>query len=196
MGDAGSKKKKERNFSWIAKRGVKFIDQLRVTLRCDNEPAIDAFAKKLTQARQEGRQTVPERPPVGESCGGTRGRPGQNTEGCAGASHWDQGPACARTLRWLVPSAAMQRHRCADCMDERTTHRSCPPSQQEEESGNRDSILECLLACCTRRQRQWSSPSQGWRSRHVQQTSRNFSSETGRGSNTRNTSWSVVSGWQ
>ena len=25
------------------------------------------------------------------ACGGARGRPSQNTEGCAGTSHWDQG---------------------------------------------------------------------------------------------------------
>ena len=57
-------------FPWIAKRAAKFIDQLgnnRVTLRCDNELAIEALARELAQARQEGSQTVPERPPVGES---------------------------------------------------------------------------------------------------------------------------------
>ena len=56
-------------FPWIAKRAAKFIDQLghnRVTLRCDNEPAIEALAREIAQARQEGSQTVPERPPVGE----------------------------------------------------------------------------------------------------------------------------------
>ena len=57
-------------FSWVAKKAAKFIDQLghnRVTLRCDNEPAIEALAKEIAQARQEGSQTVLERPPVGES---------------------------------------------------------------------------------------------------------------------------------
>ena len=52
---------------WIAKRAAKFLDQLghnRVTLGCDNEPAM---ARGIAQARQEGSQTVPERPPVGES---------------------------------------------------------------------------------------------------------------------------------
>ena len=39
----------------------------RVTLRCDNEPAIEALAREIAQARQEGRQTFPERPPVEES---------------------------------------------------------------------------------------------------------------------------------
>ena len=55
--------RKGTEFSWIAKRAAKFIGQLgqnRVTLRCDNEPAV-------AQARQEGSQTVPERPPVGGS---------------------------------------------------------------------------------------------------------------------------------
>ena len=49
---------------WNAKRAAKFIDQLghnRATLRCDTEPAIEASARKITQARQEGSQTVPER---------------------------------------------------------------------------------------------------------------------------------------
>ena len=61
MGDAGSE---ERDGA------ARFIDQLghnRVTLRCDNEPAIEALAREIGQSRQEGSQTVPERPPVGES---------------------------------------------------------------------------------------------------------------------------------
>ena len=33
----------------------------------DNEPAIEAWAREIAQARQEGSQTVPERSPVGES---------------------------------------------------------------------------------------------------------------------------------
>ena len=96
--------RKGTEFLWIAKRGARFIDQLghnRVTLRCDNEPAVEALAREIGQARQEGSQTVPERPPVAESpvqrdhrtCGGTRGRSGQNVESCVGASHWNQSPA-------------------------------------------------------------------------------------------------------
>ena len=60
----------ETEFPRIAKRVAKFIDHLghnRVTLRCDNEPAIEALAREIAQARQERSQTVPERPPVGES---------------------------------------------------------------------------------------------------------------------------------
>ena len=51
---------------WIARRAAKVIDQLghnRVTLRCDNEPAMEALARGFAQARQEGSQRVPERPP-------------------------------------------------------------------------------------------------------------------------------------
>ena len=62
--------RKGTEFPWIAKRAARFIDQLghnTVTLRCDNEPAIEAVAREIAQARQEGSQTVPERPPVGES---------------------------------------------------------------------------------------------------------------------------------
>ena len=54
-------------FPWIAKKAARFIDQLehnKVTLRCDNEPAIEALAREIAQTRQEGNQTVPERPPV------------------------------------------------------------------------------------------------------------------------------------
>ena len=62
--------RKGTEFPWIAKRAAKFIDQLghnRVTLRCDNELAIEAWAREFAQARQEGSQTVPERPPAGLS---------------------------------------------------------------------------------------------------------------------------------
>ena len=62
--------RKGTEFPWIAKRAARFIDQLRhntVTLRCDNEPATEALAREVAQARQEHSQTVPERPPVGES---------------------------------------------------------------------------------------------------------------------------------
>ena len=53
--------RKGTEFPWIAKRAPKFIDQLEhntVTLRCDNEPAIEALAREIGQARQEGSQTV------------------------------------------------------------------------------------------------------------------------------------------
>ena len=62
--------RKGMEFPWIAKRAARFVDHLghnRVTLRCDNEAAIEALAREIVQARQEGSQTVPERPPVGES---------------------------------------------------------------------------------------------------------------------------------
>ena len=62
MGDAGSE-----GVPWIAKRAARFIDQLghnTVTLRCDNEPATEAVAREIAQARQKGSQTAPERPPV------------------------------------------------------------------------------------------------------------------------------------
>ena len=66
---------KERNFPWIAQRAARFIDQLghnKVTLRCDNEPAIEELAREIAQARQEGSQTVRDHPwekvtPMGSS---------------------------------------------------------------------------------------------------------------------------------
>ena len=54
----------------LQKEQTKFLHQLghnRVTLRCDNEPAIEALAREIAHARQEGSQTFPERPPVVES---------------------------------------------------------------------------------------------------------------------------------
>ena len=91
-------------FPLIAKRAAKFIDQLghnRVTLRCGNELAIEALAREIAQAHQEKSQTVPGRPPVGESQSngiieravGPRCWSGQDTEGCTGASHCGQSPA-------------------------------------------------------------------------------------------------------
>ena len=47
----------QTDFPWIAKRAAKFVDQLahnRVTLRWDNESAIEALAREIAQARQEG----------------------------------------------------------------------------------------------------------------------------------------------
>ena len=59
--------RKGTELPWIAKRAARFIDQLghnKVTLRCDSELAIKALAREIAQARQEGSQTVPERPRV------------------------------------------------------------------------------------------------------------------------------------
>ena len=52
--------RKGTEFPWIAKRAAKFIDQLghnRVTLSCDNEPAIEALASEIAQG---GSQTLSE----------------------------------------------------------------------------------------------------------------------------------------
>ena len=152
--------RKGTEFPWIAKRAAKFIDQLghkkRATLRCDNEPEIEALAREIAQARQEGSQTVPERPPVGESqsngiaCGWARCRSGQDAEGV---------PPDARMLRWLVEFAAYLMNRCDIGSDGKTplqtTHRfwslesgscTCPPNQREEESGSRGSKSVCWHA--------------------------------------------------
>ena len=117
MGNAGS--------LWVAKRAGKFIDQLghnRVTLRCDNEPAIEALAREIAQAHQEGSQTIPERSPVQwdhRLCGGARGPPGQNT-----APERRMGtrvPPDARILCWLVEFAAYLMNRCDIGSDGKTT---------------------------------------------------------------------------
>lgn len=91
-------------FPWIAKRAAKFIDQLghnRVTLRCDNVPAIEALAREIAQVRQGGSQTFSGESASGRksvqrehrTCGGPRCWPGQDTEGCTGAPHRGQSPA-------------------------------------------------------------------------------------------------------
>ena len=62
--------RKGTEFSGIAERAAKFIDQLghnSVTLRCDREPVIEALARELAPARREGSQTVLERTPVRNS---------------------------------------------------------------------------------------------------------------------------------
>ena len=56
--------REELNFPGLRReRAAKFIHELghnRFTLSCDNEPAIEALAREIAQARQEGSQTVPE----------------------------------------------------------------------------------------------------------------------------------------
>ena len=60
--------RKGTEFPWVAKRAARFIDHFghnKITLRCDNEPAIEALAREIAQVRQEGSQTVP----VKHQCG-------------------------------------------------------------------------------------------------------------------------------
>ena len=115
--------RRETEFFWIAKRAARFTDQLghnRVTLRCDSEPAIEALARETAQARQEGSQTVPERPPVGESqSNGIIERAvgfvaGQARTLKAALEHRTGArvPPDARKLCWLVEFAACLMDRC------------------------------------------------------------------------------------
>ena len=112
--------RKGTEFSTAAKRAAKFINQLghnRLTLRCDNEPAIDARARETAQARQEGSQTVPERPPVGESLTGPSSvRWGSSSVRTLKAAlvhrMGTRVPPDARILCWLVESAAYLVNRC------------------------------------------------------------------------------------
>ena len=110
-------------FPWIAKRAAKFVDQRghnRVTLRCDDEPAIEALAREIEQARQEGSQTVPERPPVGESQ--SNGIIERAMELVASQARTLKAalehrigtriPPDARILCWLVEFAAYLMNRC------------------------------------------------------------------------------------
>ena len=88
-------------------------------------------------------------------------------------------PPDARILCWLVELAAYLMNRCDVGSDGKTPLQrlhgrkdhtpflefgerrscTCPPSEREEESGSRDSILECSLECSICRQRKWMSPS-------------------------------------
>ena len=123
--------RKGTEFPWIAKRAARFVDQLghnRVTLRCDNEPAIEAMAMEIGQARQEGSQTVPERPPVGESqSNGVTERAvglvaGQVRTLEAALEHraGTRIPPDARILCWLVEFAAYLMNRCDGGSDGKT----------------------------------------------------------------------------
>ena len=93
MGDAGSKKMKGVSLDCKESSEVHrpaWAQQSHAQVR-----------KRADQLAKKGSQAVSETPPVGESqsngmierAAGLVGRPGQNTEGCARASHWDQSPA-------------------------------------------------------------------------------------------------------
>ena len=153
--------RKGTEFPWIAKRAAKFIDQLghnRVTLRCDNEPAIEALEREVAQARQEGGQTVPERPPVGESpTGSSSVRQARTLKAALEPRMGARVLPDARILCWLVEFAAYLINTCDIGSDGKTPLQrlhgrrgekrscACPPNQREEESGSHDSAQECLL---------------------------------------------------
>ena len=127
--------RKGTEFLWIVKRAAKFIDQLghsRVTLRCDNEPAIEALAREVAEARHEGNQTVPERPPVGQSQSNgiierTVGLAAGQARTLKAALEDRIGvkvPLDARMLCWLVEFAACLMNRCDIGREGKTpTHR-------------------------------------------------------------------------
>ena len=106
--------RKGTEFPWIAKRAARFIDQLghnRFTLRCDNEPAIEALAREIGQARQEWSQTVPGRPPVGDCQ--TNGVIERAVGLVAGQARTLQAALEHRTgTSWLVEFAACLLNRC------------------------------------------------------------------------------------
>ena len=115
--------RKGTEFPWITKRAAKFTDQLghnRATLRCEHELATGALAREIAQARQEGSQTVPERPPVGEGqSDGTIERAvvlvaGQARTLKAALEHrmGARVPPDARILCWLAEFAAYLVNRC------------------------------------------------------------------------------------
>ena len=156
----------------------RLIDQIghnRVTLRCDNEPAIDALAREIAQARQEGSQTVPERLPVGDSQSNgvierAVGLVASQARTLKAALEHRTGtriPPDARIPCWLVAFAAYLMNRCDIGSDGKTplqrlhgskgqhtfwnSEREDPvhagQASERGESGNRDSIPECLWGC-------------------------------------------------
>ena len=142
--------RKGTEFPRIAKRAAKFIDQLghnRVMLRCDNEPAIEALPREIAQVRQEGSQTVPERPPVGES------QSNEIIERAVGLmNRCDNGSDGKTSLQRLH----VRRNNTPILeLGERILYMPSKPPRGgkweprfvEEESGSRGSAQECLLAC-------------------------------------------------
>ena len=124
--------RKGAEFSWIVKRAAKFIDQLghsRVTLRCDNGPATEALAREVAQARQEGSQTVPERPPAGwrqssgiiERAVGPVAGQARTLKDALEHRICTRVPPGARTLCWTVAFAACQMNRCDVVSDGKTS---------------------------------------------------------------------------
>ena len=103
-------------FFGIAKRAAKFNDQLRdsrVTLRCDNEQAIEALAREIAQARQEGSQTVPERPSgIIERAVGLVVGQARTLKAVLEHRLWTRVPPDARTPSWPVELAAYMMNRC------------------------------------------------------------------------------------
>ena len=113
VGNAGSEK--GNGISQDCKRTAKFIDKLghnRVALRCDTEPAIEALAREIAQARQEGSQTVPERPPAGESQSNGIIERAVGLKAALEHRIGARVPPVARILCWLVEFLAYLMNRC------------------------------------------------------------------------------------
>ena len=154
--------RKGTEFPWIAKRAVRFIKlgHNRVTLRCDNEPAIEALARDIGQARQEGSQTVPERSPVEDSqfngiIERTVGFVAGQARTLKAALEHRKGtriPLDARIPCWLVEFAAYLLNRCDIGSDGKTLiHRTAWSKGQHTSSGIwRESFVR---ACQTTKRR-------------------------------------------
>ena len=160
-------------FPWIAKRASKFIDQLghnRVTLRCDNEPAIEALPREIAQVVKKGVRLC-QRDRQWEKVSPTGSSSfvdGQARTLMAELEHrlGGQSPPDARILCWLVEFAAYLMNRCDSGSDGKTPLHGLhgrkdntpilefgekmlymPAKPASGESGSRGSTLECLWAC-------------------------------------------------
>ena len=119
--------RKGTEFPWIAKRAARFIDQLgrnRVTVRCDNELAIEAFPREIAQSRQEGSQTVPERESqsngIIERAVGLVAGQARTLKAALEHRIGTRVPPDARILCWLVEFAAYPMNRCDTGSDGKT----------------------------------------------------------------------------
>ena len=162
MGDAGSKRRNEisldfKESSEVHRPARAQQSHAQVRQRAGNRSTGEGNRTSSPRGKPEcARETASGREPVQwdhRACGGTHGRSGQNTEGCAGATHWDQSPprrkdtVLAGGIRCVLDEQVRHRQRRKDTaarefMAERTTHRSwnlerrsctCQPSQPEEE---------------------------------------------------------------
>ena len=120
-------------FPWIAKRAARFIDQLghnRVTLRCDNDPAVGKGNRASTPRRKPGcsREAASGRKPVQART------PNAALELRIGVNV----PPHARILCWLVELAAFLMNRCDIGSDGKT-----PPLRLHGRMENKPILHAC-----------------------------------------------------
>ena len=151
--------RKGTEFPWIAKRAVRFID---------NEPAIEALAREIGQARQGrkpdcSREAASGRNPVQwdhRPCCGLVAGQARTLKAALEHRMGTRVPPDARILCWLVEFAAHLMNRCDIGSDGKTPRQKLHGRRDNAhilefgevmpargENGDRDSIPECLWEC-------------------------------------------------